>query len=296
MSPSRKNCPCEGSNTNCHRCFGKGFYELVAPEPKGSGAVRKRTKVTTSSIPEERFTRSLERPRGRTDKAAHGSVTTRPAPTRSGRQISAARRKAPKDVAKTKYVRCPACQAKVSSEKLESHVAAFHARPKKRMPTVSRTVPDLVACPKCNVRLKPESLKKHLRAKHGAFAEALRASLDRKRVELGLPTEADRLARLVRCPECSAMVTNVARHLRRAHGPSRPPKPRRPKERTRQPSTPVLAAEPENEASGPAVEGKAESRQEERRLDQSRDYWRIREGGKFGSHPSHDDFEDDSGP
>jgi hypothetical protein len=29
----------------------------------------------------------------------------------------------------------------------------------------------------------------------------------------------------------------------------------------------------------------------ERGLDASRDYWRIRDGGQFGSHPTHDDYD-----
>jgi hypothetical protein len=35
---------------------------------------------------------------------------------------------------------------------------------------------------------------------------------------------------------------------------------------------------------------------EERRLDGSRDYWQIREEGRFGSHPSYDDCDDESAP
>jgi hypothetical protein len=35
---------------------------------------------------------------------------------------------------------------------------------------------------------------------------------------------------------------------------------------------------------------------EERRLDGSRDYWQIREEGRFGSHPSYDACDDESAP
>jgi hypothetical protein len=35
---------------------------------------------------------------------------------------------------------------------------------------------------------------------------------------------------------------------------------------------------------------------EERRLDGSRDYWQIREEGRFGSHPSFDACDDESAP
>ena len=34
----------------------------------------------------------------------------------------------------------------------------------------------------------------------------------------------------------------------------------------------------------------------ERRLDGSRDYWQIREEGRFGSHPSFDSCDDESAP
>lgn len=39
-----------------------------------------------------------------------------------------------------------------------------------------------------------------------------------------------------------------------------------------------------------------ENYREGRRLDGSRDYWQLREEGRFGSHPSYDDCEDDSAP
>ncbi len=39
-----------------------------------------------------------------------------------------------------------------------------------------------------------------------------------------------------------------------------------------------------------------DNHREERRLDGSRDYWRLREDGRFGSHPSFDDCDDESTP
>lgn len=35
---------------------------------------------------------------------------------------------------------------------------------------------------------------------------------------------------------------------------------------------------------------------EERRLDGARDYWQVREEGRFGSHPSFDSCDDESAP
>jgi hypothetical protein len=52
--------------------------------------------------------------------------------------------------------------------------------------------------------------------------------------------------------------------------------------------------------SGPAHEDAGEKfseinyHREERRLDGSRDYWQIREEGRFGSRPSYDDCNDES--
>ena len=54
--------------------------------------------------------------------------------------------------------------------------------------------------------------------------------------------------------------------------------------------------------SGPAPENKDDELNErtnyweERRLDGSRDYWQVRESGRFGSHPSYDDCDDESAP
>lgn len=46
----------------------------------------------------------------------------------------------------------------------------------------------------------------------------------------------------------------------------------------------------------PSAEATPSEYRENRRLDGSRDYWQIRENGRFGSHPSYDSTDDESAP
>jgi len=129
---------------------------------------------------------------------------------------------------------------------------------------------------------------------------------------------------LVRCPNCPSPVREdrLARHLRNHHGiaqgastPSmpikrqslangRPPQPdmkatRKAMARTNKRSRALAAGKG---YSGPAPDSgdnglsEIDNYWEERRLDGSRDYWQVREEGRFGSHPSYDDCDDESAP
>lgn len=62
--------------------------------------------------------------------------------------------------------------------------------------------------------------------------------------------------------------------------------------RTRAKPDPRRAAPPsESAASSREPAGVVTSAQAERALDATRDYWSIRDRGRFGSHPSHDDYD-----
>jgi hypothetical protein len=102
---------------------------------------------------------------------------------------------------------------------------------------------------------------------------------------------------LVQCPECPNRIREdrFQKHLLQQHG-------------TRKTTLPVAASAIRKSSSTapgntelPQKDGDEKLIQkpnyrEERRLDGSRDYWQIREIGRFGSHPSYDNCDDESAP
>lgn len=162
-----------------------------------------------------------------------------------------------------------------------------------------RRAPSLVACPVCHQRIKEAKLKSHLERQHGpgqgsspnvkiAASKPL-PSLSHLRT---VTTPSPGIPRgFAPCPECNYPIrlTKLASHLRLAHGIfgarlAAPP-----------PSREVRLRESSGANLRDSVAPEAE-RQEERRLDATRDYSQLRESGRFGSHSSHDDFGDDSAP
>lgn len=98
-------------------------------------------------------------------------------------------------------------------------------------------------------------------------------------------------AELTRCGSCDVLVRcdRLEKHKRRVHGP---PKRRDPGQQL------ASAISPDWLVKSTGVKGFDANleRKQNRRLDGSRDYWLIREDGRFGSHPSFDSCDDESGP
>lgn len=121
---------------------------------------------------------------------------------------------------------------------------------------------------------------------------------------------------LVQCKDCPSKnnkvrVDHIEKHMRDVHGVGRTgPKPRSIPTPARKLSKRVVPGEAaRNKAlnmgsgvNGSAVDdgdervGELDNYSEERRLDGARDFWQIREEGRFGSHPSFDSCDDESAP
>ena len=147
-------------------------------------------------------------------------------------------------------------------------------------PTPRNTVPSLVPCPAgCGAQLEPREVNRHLHAKH-----------KRTKTKRTIASDSAKPEKWQSCPLCKAQVKahRLQRHLRKAHkknevGRTNMYKPREPakvesaKDVLRD-STTLAAPRDKN-------------------LDATKLYAHAyREQGRYGSHPSHDGFDDESGP
>lgn len=137
------------------------------------------------------------------------------------------------------------------------------SRSRRKSPKPARVSPTLVRCPHCGMTVR--RIDKHLKKVHGAQA-----------------SEVTPQAGLVKCPHCPSFVREdrLNRHFQRVH------------------QGPVFPA-PSHFVGSRATESssghKADAAQPS--LDATRDYAHsFRDHGQFGSHPSHDDFDDESAP
>lgn len=115
------------------------------------------------------------------------------------------------------------------------------------------------------------------------------------------------------CPRCNTPVKfkNLPRHLRRAHGLEG--RPARSASLKASPAPKKVAANPKKKHGRTAPSQKATSARKQSRgsgssreafrqsyydsMDATRDYYKsFRENGRYGSHPVHDSFDDESGP
>lgn len=137
------------------------------------------------------------------------------------------------------------------------------SRGRRRAPKNSAVKPTLVKCPQCGAMVG--RLAKHLKKVH-SFKEG------------GTPQHAG----LVKCPNCSSHVkqSRLKSHIQRVHG-------------TR---VPVCSSARSRAGSSELTTG-YQADAEQRSFDATRDYARsFRDHGQFGSHPSHDGFDDESTP
>ncbi len=118
---------------------------------------------------------------------------------------------------------------------------------------------------------------------------------------------------LTKCPQCSSFVKNknLSKHLRRVHPIGNPATTQvrvasksptiNQKKVITKPSTPATKrskVQPNSSlrsmAPTKAQEQRIQSNRAQRALDGSRDFRQYRETGRFGSHPSYDDYGDES--
>jgi hypothetical protein len=155
-------------------------------------------------------------------------------------------------------------------------------------------------CSICHRVMPVQRLQKHLksaRPRHRRRATGAAPGHHDTRRAAGAPVPQATLVRAADipagfepCPHCRFPIrrTLLPEHIARAHG--RP----RSRDTGRRRSSPDEGASSAGRQGGAGMT--ASEGAEQRRLDATRDYWPIRESGRFGSHSSHDDFGDDSTP
>jgi hypothetical protein len=187
-------------------------------------------------------------------------------------------------------------------------------------------------CPECTSRVREDRLARHLINCHRVTG-VTNATEQSKSTEIGdapqnPPTQHLKAGtgtvapkrHLVQCLKCKSFLreSRLARHLRKQHGfadeatikPFAEAKSAGPTGRSQKSASRRTAiTRPEfstSKSSGrysvildeddDAPEADLDDYYEDRRLDGSRDYWQFREDGQFGSHPTYDDFGDESEP
>jgi hypothetical protein len=126
------------------------------------------------------------------------------------------------------------------------------------------TPQNLVKCQICRVAVPRERLREHLSEKHN----------------------------LTLCPICGVPIGKSSRHIREVHGPGAPPRPTRRIPQEKSPAVhqglPPSALSRDRQI----TTNKVSEQKVNRSLDASRDFaHNFRESGRYGSHPSYDDFD-----
>lgn len=229
----RKDCPCQGTNENCYRCDGKGYYDEKDLQP---------------------LTR-----------------------------IPFAKGRAKENLSNKKKV-CPHCGEEIFASRINSHIFEIHGittiRNKPAKPKTAATINRkyLIKCPQCKSMVRNDRLKKHIIKVHDKLSDDI--TINKIYNSLKKP-KVDNFTN-VKCPKCNTIVRrdelNV--HINDFHNKLAPNKPNKTsniekyKDSLLQYSSHVTKDN-----------------------DGSKGLHIYREdGGKFGSHPSFDDMDDESFP
>lgn len=131
---------------------------------------------------------------------------------------------------------------------------------------------DSIHCSVCNLNFNRMYWRKHLRTAHGSRQESLRLKASTKSVSLST------------CPFCGQRILTgrLMKHLKKVR-------------RSRRPS--LLPVDHQISGNTEASFASLKNEQQERLLDSTKNYgFPCRENGRYGSHPSHDGFDDESSP
>ena len=266
-------CVCGGANENCRYCGGSG----TIPDRLGSALDETLRRVGIENAP----TDDIRLAPKRRSSLSRAKVLTR-----------------------VKWVRCPkGCGRWVNildTLKFARHLGkctGVRVAPPKVAASTPSSVPkpeeiNLQSCPFCGAKLKPGRIQRHMSNAHGTstsnplFAEFARKAQRARQRTTGATSVQQNAASLRRertdCPVCKAAV-NVGRlkkHMAKVHKQRLAPRPMQPasaKDPTRE-NTTLVAPRDKN-------------------LDATKLYaHRYREQGRYGSHPAHDGFDDESTP
>lgn len=184
-------------------------------------------------------------------------------------------------------VKCGRCIFRGSPEEVKTHREKFHRREFAGIffPEFSRFT--RVPCPQCGQKIRASKLKRHLRKAHTARAEVTGSTTKRSPI-------------FVSCPKCSCRVLqpNLEKHLRRVHdigwaayaaGTDRTGRKLAGSGLPQRPKKSVTLARSDHEASASPRYETEDLRDANRLMG-----FPARENGRYGSHPLHDRFDDES--
>ncbi len=264
MSPrygSFRLCACDGSNENCRYCFGTGRISAHFEKAKAGSSARRGK--ATSKIPNEKLVflppiTSVKGPR-----------------VAKGKKSRQNRKPVDPD-----WIKCPKCLVNVRTYRIAQHDEEKHGRSRKRALTVSSTKglgktrtgskPShilkssnrLTKCTICHWEVSAKRLIKHVKKVHGSLATEQRLKTAQKTLKMGRPKR-------------RITATNESRKL--------------PHDKTRSKGS--------YDSEAHLVSDLHEGAKSQRMLDQTRPYAHaFRERGRYGSHPAHDGFDDESTP
>jgi hypothetical protein len=255
-----RSCPCGGSNSNCCHCFGTGVIESKQGGRKalGTGAGSKSAGNATRPLNAPSFVLPPVGSGRATVFAVGNSVPSPRGKRRTKLRFKKLRQKS-RQTAPAKLATPKPQPAQAFSHLLGDTLGVVVAR-------AARSDQQLLPFSHCNARVKPTRLRGHLQRVHGVLVASAAAGPQSSTPPHKLSAASSQAPR-----------QGAGRDNAGASGARR--------RRT------IPSEVPAADSSHPV-----EEQQRERRLDASRDYAGIREGGRFGSHPAHDDHGDDSAP
>lgn len=252
-------CVCDGSNDNCRYCYGTGRIstQSIASQTVAIGHPKPTPVVRVAKQP------LVYLPPVENNNSIAPVSVRRPKPGRRPKIRMNSRATA--ETAVGALMKCPKCVLHVAKDRLAEHLDTWHEKNSNRLlrrpkPNGGTTIP-----PKFAVKTKPQP---------------------------AVATHVNDPA-LTLCPVCNARVkrTKIERHLKNVHHSDG------------MKQTKVLLGKgacvdaAEVSRGGGVYDSVYESPWEARRMDHTRGYAHsFREQGKYGSHPSHDGFDDDSNP
>jgi hypothetical protein len=291
-------CGCLGGNENCTFCHGSGYLQ----GGDSGGMSRERREGNAGPLRPGSLWRNPSPPKPKPRQEAsppHHAVVSKAPPVRSGRLSQSG-------------IGCPYCRERFTTGSvLEKHVEGDHVAEAHDHSEAGEAKPLVRADGRIWER---RSLPKTRSIAAGQPRAPIQQPVQNPiRQSLSHPVAAQPVFPKVQCPKCPSLVRTdrIAKHLRNVHGLERnPTQGRSSSARVRKLSKPVAAGGPAryralsigSGVSGPAGDDNDERTRaldnywEERRLDGSRDYWQVREEGRFGSHPSFDGCDDESAP
>lgn len=261
-------CVCEGSNENCRYCYGTGrITEKFSAQQGPTAVLYSSRRISKGARAKRNSYKSNDTPR---------NIVTLPEvtlpPLRKDPNVEKAVKNQPRsfqtestgrnrDLEREGWKLCSKCQVYVKKERIDAHTIE-HEKGSARQSTYSASVTSPFNTIRGIEKIKRQQAKSHQTTQNG----------------------------LIPCSVCSALVRpdRLKKHLRKVHRLRAPLKSMR--------NNRTVSSESSTN-SKVVFDSQYEDPRAVRQIDHTRLYAHaFREGGRYGSHPSHDGFDDESKP